>query len=408
MARLSAQQRVNLTVLVAALGYFVDVFDLQLFSMVRVNSLASLGLSGSDVTSTGILLQNWQMAGLLLGGILWGIYGDKKGRLSILFGTILLYSLGNIANAFVTTVPAYAAARFISGLGLAGEIGAGVTLASELLPKTTRGYGTALIFCCGGMGPLAAGFVAYASDWRTSYIIGGILGLGLLILRVSVRESGMFSEIQKQAHISRGHFLMLFNNRKRLLRYLMCIGCGIPAWILLGVITVFAPEIGRALNISEPLKASTAVMAYFAGFMFGALLIGLLSQIFKNRKIVMLAFIVGLAITCAILLMSKEISAQIFYGLIGIGGFFCGYWNLFATTTAEQFGTNLRTTAATTVPNFARGSIIIDTFLLSLFKPSLGFLGGVSAVTILGFMVAFLALWRLPETFGRDLDFVER
>jgi len=408
ITRLTVQQRVSLTILVAALGYFVDVFDLLLFSMVRVSSLKSLGLSADQVTSSGIILQNWQMAGMLLGGIIWGIWGDKKGRISVLLGTILLYSLGNIANAFVTTIPAYAAARFISGLGLAGEIGAGITLASELLPKNSRGYGSTIIVSCGVMAPLVAGFVTDNFNWQEAYIIGGVLGLLLLALRFCVNESHMFGDLKKRNEVVRGHFKMLFTNRDRFLRYIMCIGCVLPVWFVIGIIAVFSPEIGRALGISTPLKAATAVATYYVGQTFGNIFSGLLSQIFKCRINVILFFIIGSIGAIYFILLSHGLSAAAFYGLLGLAGFFNGYWGLFMMTTAEQFGTNLRSTATTTAPNFVRASIIIDSSLVTSLKPFFSLITSIEVVGALCFILSLLSLWKLPETFGRDLDFIEK
>jgi MFS family permease len=408
MARLTDKQRINLTILVAALGYFVDVFDLQLFSMLRVSSLKSLGLDPAQITIVGAQLLNWQMAGMLLGGILWGVLGDKKGRVYVLFGTILLYSLGNIANAFVTTIPAYAAARFFTGLGLAGEIGAGVTLATELLPKATRGYGTSMIVGCGVVGPLVAGFMADALDWRMAYIGGGVLGLMLLLLRVSVSESGMFGSVSKQSHVARGKFIMLFNDRERLARYACCVASGLPVWFMVGVIVIFSPEIGVALGTDIPLKPATAVVSCYIGLTLGGFLSGILSQIFQNRRKVMMAFILGAGVTCKIILMSHGISAAGFYGLVLLGGFFIGYWTLFMTTTAEQFGTNLRATATATASNFVRASIIVNTMIIAALKPHYGFLQSAEIDGAFIFLLTAIALWKLPETFNRDLDFTDR
>lgn len=408
MPRLTEQQKIGMTILVGALGYFVDIFDIQLFSIVRVGSLKSLGLSPDAITSSGIMLLNWQMVGMLLGGILWGMLGDKKGRVYVLFGTILLYSLGNIANAFVTTIPAYAAARFFSGLGLAGEIGTSITLVSELLPKSTRSYGASIVAGCGVMGPIAAGYVADALDWRTAYIVGGILGFLLLFLRIFVVESHMFNTLEQEMRIARGRFRMLLNNRKRFIRYALCIISATPVYFVFGILTIFAPELGTALGADVPLKASTAVISYFVGATLGNFLTGLLSQIFRSRKKVMGVFILGAAAASVWILFVPGLSAAGFYGLVGLGGFFTGYWTLFLTTTAEQFGTNLRATATSSAANFVRASVIIDTFLITILKPSFGYLGGVQIVMALCFAVGLLALWKLPETFGRDLDFVER
>ena len=405
---MNAAQRTSLTILVAALGYFVDIFDLQLFSIVRVNSLTSLGLSPEDITSTGAMLINWQMAGFLLGGILWGVLGDKKGRVFVLFGTILLYSISNIANAFVHDIPAYAIARFFTGMGLSGEIGAGVTLLSELLPKDKRGYATTIMIGCGVLGPVAASYVADSVDWRTAYIAGGVLGLLLLTLRIAVSESGMFDTMIKDKKIKQGNFLMFFTNKKRFWRYMCCIGIGIPNWFVAGVLVAFTPEIGAALGTDVPVKVSQSVITYCVGLALGCFTSGLLSQIFQNRKKIILAFICGIVTFDCVLLTSHGISASGYYGLIGLTAFFMGYWTIFMTTTAEQFGTNLRATATTTTANFVRGSLILDIMLIGHLKPSLGFLNALIITAVTGFIIAVIALWKLPETFNKDLDFIEK
>lgn len=405
---MNAAQRVSLTILVAAMGYFVDVFDIHLFSIVRVASLKSLGLSPEDVTTIGVQLVNWQMGGFLLGGLLWGILGDKKGRVFVLFGTILLYSLGNIANAFVTTIPEYAAARFFTGMGLAGEIGAGVTLLSELLPKEKRGYATTIMIGCGVLGPVVASIVGDALDWRVAYIAGGALGLVLLTLRIAVSESGMFDAVREQKQVKRGSFVMFFNNRKRLLRYLCCIGIAIPNWFVVGVMLVLTPEIGAALGTDVPLKASHAVMTVFVGIALGSVVSGLLSQLARSRKKIIGAFLLGLGVTLYFILTARGISATGYYALTCLAGFVTGYWSLFMTTTAEQFGTNLRATATTTVANFVRGSLVLDMLLISYLKVTHGLLNALLVTAGIGFAIAFAALWKLPESFDNDLDYTEK
>ena len=405
---LSKSRRIYLTILVAALGYFVDVFDIQLFGIVRVRSLQSLGLTPDQITLTGAHLLNWQMGGMLLGGLAWGALGDKKGRIEVLFGTILLYSLGNIANAFVTSIPAYAAARFVAGFGLAGEIGAGIALASELIPKESRSYATILIAIFGTMGPVAGSFVANALPWRWAYVAGGIMGLLLLLLRVSVRESGLFDAMKKHhPGARRGHFRMFFTKRSRLFQYLGCIGLALPIWFTLGIIVIFSPELGMALGTDEPLKASSSVVSFFVGQTLGGLACGLLSQAFRNRRIVIAIFIAGAAATLSGILLAKGISASGFYALLMLASIFCGYWGLFLTVTAECFGTNLRTMAVSTVSNFVRASVIIDTLSVAALKPVIGLIGSIGIVGGAGFLLALIAVWRLPETFTRDLDYIE-
>ncbi|MGE3623369.1 MAG: MFS transporter [Bdellovibrionales bacterium] len=405
---ISASRRTYLTILVAALGYFVDVFDIQLFGIVRVRSLQALGLSPEEITDVGAMLLNWQMAGMLLGGLVWGMLGDKKGRVYVLFATILLYSLGNIANAFVETIPQYAAARFVAGFGLAGEIGAGITLASELIPKETRSYATVLIAICGTMGPIAGSMVANAMDWRWAYAVGGCMGLMLLFLRISVHESGMFETVKKQPGVRRGHFRMFFNKPKRFLEYLGCIALAVPIWFMIGIVVVFSPEVGVALGIGEPLQASSSVISFFVGQTIGGIGCGLLSQVFRNRRAVIAVFMLGAAATLGGILLAKGISANGFYALLMLASVFCGYWGLFLTVTAECFGTNLRTLAVSTVSNFVRASVIIDTLSVAALKPLVGLLGSIAIVGGVGFVLALLAVWKLPETFARDLNFVER
>ncbi|MDX2028302.1 MAG: MFS transporter [Alphaproteobacteria bacterium] len=407
MARLSANQRINLTIMVAALGYFVDVFDIILFPVVRVESLQALGLSPEQITSAGATILNWQMAGMLLGGIAWGMLGDKRGRVQVLFGTILLYSLGSIANAFVFDVPTYAAARFVTGFGLAGEIGAGITLVMELLPKEKRSYAATIVATCGVIAPAVAALVGGAVNWRWLYVAGGVLGLLLLLLRVSVNESGLFHQIKKKQHVGLGKFYMLFTDRQRLMRYIFSIISATPIWFVVGILVIFTPEIGAALNVSEPLKAPTSVISYTIGIGMGGLLSGLLSQFFCNRKKVMAFFLLGVALTSGCILTARGISAPGFYALILLDGVFIGYWTLFLTTTAELFGTNLRATATTSASNFVRASVIIFTSLITALQADMGFLASVQITAAMCFIAAGLALWRLPETFARDLDFIE-
>jgi len=406
-SRLSTRQKISLTILVAALGYFVDLFDMQLFAILRVSSLKSLGLGPDEITVVGAHLLNWQMGGMLLGSIVWGILGDKIGRVYVLFGTILVYSIGNLANAFVDTIPAYAAARFFTGLGLAGELGAGITLLSELLPAKNRSYATSIMVALGCLGPIGAAYAGDAFDWRTMYIVGGILGLILLVLRVSVSESGLFSTMNKSG-VSCGNFLQLFSRRERFTRYICCIGIALPIWFLVGSVVIFAPEVGKSLEVAIPLKVSTSAVSYSVGLVLGGFISGLLSQIFKNRKKVMFWFIAGLAVVCYVVLHYQGITAPKFYFLIVLGGFFIGYWSLFMATTAEQFGTNLRATATTTASNFVRASLILNTVAITSWKTQIGFLPSIQLVGLIGFLLAFLALYKLPESFGRDLDFTER
>jgi MFS transporter, putative metabolite:H+ symporter len=401
-------------VVVSALGYFVDIYDLVLFSIIRVPSLKSLGLSGSAVLDTGIYLLNVQMVGMLIGGIAWGILGDKKGRLSVLFGSILLYSVANIANGFVQSVEQYALLRFIAGIGLAGELGAGVTLVSELLPKEYRGYGTALITSVGVAGALLAWLIAQAFGWQTCYWIGGGLGLILLALRIGILESGMYKKIVGLT-VQRGSFVSLFTNRERLGKYVRCILIGLPAWYLVGILATLAPELSHAIGVTGAITGGEAIFWLYLGSTFGNTLSGTMSQMMQSRKKVLRIFLLITALFVAVYFLQRGASPHIFYAvlvLIGIGN---GYWALFVTIAAEQFGTNLRATVATTVPNFVRGALVpialIFQWLKELFAkhyaPSDALIYSAIIVGAVTLIISIAALSGLDETFGKELDYIE-
>jgi MFS family permease len=397
----------SLPVIVAALGYFVDIYDLVLFSIVRVPSLRSLGLSGKDVTDYGVFLLNMQMAGMLIGGILWGVLGDRKGRLKIMFGSIFLYSIANIANGMVSSLPAYAALRFIAGIGLAGELGAGITLVAEVLHTSIRGYGTMLVASVGVSGAILANIIANAYDWRNAFIIGGVLGLLLLITRISVAESGMFRAMDQQSAISRGNLLALVSDRKRFFRYLNSILIGIPIWFVVAILITFSPEFAKTFGTTGPISAGNAVMFCYLGLVFGDLSSGLLSQVLKSRKKVILLFMLLTLAAIALYFLQGSRSPAFFYGVCLLLGFASGYWAIFVTVAAEQFGTNLRATVATTVPNFVRGMVVPITLLFQLFRQYLGLEGGALAVGAICAVAAFIALSFLEETFHKDLDYFE-
>jgi MFS family permease len=397
----------SLPVLVAALGYMVDMYDLFLFSIVRVPSLKSLGLEGDSLLSDGIFLLNLQMAGLLIGGIVWGIIGDKKGRLSVLFGSILIYSLANIGNGFVTTVDQYAVLRFVAGFGLAGELGAGITLVAEILPKAIRGYGTTLVATMGVLGAILAYLITYLFDWRMSFFIGGGLGLVLLILRISVFESGMFEKL-KVRNIKRGNLVMLFGNKTRLIKYMNSILIGLPIWFVVGILITFSPEFGKAMGLSEPVDAGKAVMFFFAGQVAGDIVSGFLSQYTKSRKKIILLFILISLTFVSVYLLFPSTDLTIFYIVcvcLGVGN---GYWTLFVTVAAELFGTNLRATVATSAPNFVRGAVIPLTMLFIYGKNQFGILQSAMGVGLLAFGIALLSLRFLEETYSKDLDYTEQ
>ncbi|MCS6808503.1 MAG: MFS transporter [Bacteroidota bacterium] len=400
----------NTAVIVAALGYFVDIYDLVLFSIVRVPSLQDLGLRGQQLLDDGLFLINMQMLGMLVGGVFWGILGDKKGRLSILFGSIVTYSLANIANGFVSSIDVYAVLRFIAGVGLAGELGAGITLVVEIMPKEIRGYGTMIVASVGVSGAILAYFIAELFDWRVAYFIGGGLGLALLVLRIGVYESGMFSTIKESA-VKRGDFFSLFTSRERFSRYIRCVLVGVPIWLVVGILVTFSPEFAAAMGIQDTVSGGRAIMFCYVGLALGDFLTGYLSQVLKSRKKVLLAFLIFDSLCIALYFLSSVLfsmpSAQTVYNIALLLGLSSGYWAIFVTVAAEQFGTNLRATVATTAPNFVRGSLVPMTWLFRAFVPSFGLIGAGIVTSIVALSIAYLCLWGLEETFGRELNYTE-
>jgi MFS family permease len=400
------QELLRIPVLVAALGYMVDMYDLFLFSIVRVPSLKALNISGDNILQDGIMLLNLQMAGLLIGGIVWGILGDKKGRLSVLFGSIAIYSIANIANGFVTNITQYAVLRFIAGFGLAGELGAGITLVTEILHKKIRGYGATLVATMGVIGALLAYVVSYMFDWRASYIIGGILGLLLMISRIKVFESGIFMKL-KEENVQRGNMWMLVNNKTRFVKYLSAIIIGMPIWFVTGILITFSPEFGQTMGLDQPVDAGKAVLFTFAAQVAGNITSGSYSQYLQSRKKVILLFMLLAFALVLIYLLAPVHDTTLFYVLCAGLGFCSGYWTLFITVAAELFGSNLRATVATTVPNFVRGTTIPLTYLFVLMKSYFGVMHGALVVAVLTYAVALLALYYLEETFKKDLNYTE-
>ncbi|MBV8253890.1 MAG: MFS transporter [Chitinophaga sp.] len=399
----------NIAVIVASLGYFVDIYDLLLFTIVRVPSLKSLGLPQSEIDAgAGLLLINIQMVGLLIGGIFWGILGDKKGRLSVLFGSILIYSVANIANGFVHGINGYVLWRFVAGFGLAGELGAGITLVSEILPKEKRGYGTMIVATVGVSGAVAANLIAKAvGDWRICYFIGGGLGLALLLLRISVMESQMFNKVREAATV-RGSFVALFTSKERLLKYLKCILLGTPTWFVVGILIAFSNKFASEMQVQGVISPGDAVAFCYAGLVLGDFSSGLISQVWKSRRKVMLLFLLMTAVMVAIYLNLHGASTVVFYTVCFFMGFSVGFWAIFVTIAAESFGTNLRATVATTVPNFARGMLPLISLLFISVQGKFNLLqsGAIVAAVCIG--VSMLAAWSIEETFGKDLNYLEK
>lgn len=422
-----------LLVTVAALGYFVDIYDLVLFNVVKRESLEYiLGPGHPDIKDTGIDLFNIQMLGMLIGGMLWGVWGDKKGRITVLFGSILLYSAANIANAFTFDLTTYAIVRFIAGIGLAGELGAGITLITETLPREKRGYGTMVVVTFGALGAVFAAEVADKGvwfgqlwqsltgialmNWQITYLVGGLMGLVLLALRIGTFESGLFHQVKESA-VKKGDLRMLFNDRGRFLRYLSCILIGVPVWYVIGVLVslsqdVFVPELHidtSALDEASLRKINGKAIEYaYIGLSIGDLISGILSQVMRSRKKVILIYLAAnLLLTLVFLFGMEGASISAYYWLCLALGTATGYWVIFVTVASEQFGTNIRSTVATTTPNFVRGAVIPVT---NAFKFIAVPVGNVTGALVVGLVCIGAAIWattRVHETFHRDMDFVE-
>lgn len=408
----------NKAVIVAALGYFVDIYDLVLFGMERVASLKDIlshTLPVSEqiymdkyIEEIGTRLLNWQMLGMLIGGMVWGILADKKGRLSVLFGSIITYSVANVLNGMVQDTDTYAVLRFISGFGLAGELGAGVTLVSETMPKETRGMGTALVASIGLLGAVFAGLTTYyINNWRMSYYIGGILGFLLLLLRIGVYESGMYSGL-RESKVKRGNFMYLFSSPRILMKYLSVIIIALPVWYVTYMLIQFAPEMTKALGMHNyPKEARIPIMVEYMGVSLGDLSSGVLSQKLRSRKKALYFFILGTMFATLVYFLFVRDSLWWFYSIVFVLGYFAGYWAVFMATAAESFGTNIRGTVATTAPNFVRGSVPLMSISHLYLKDVVG---TVNSGMIIGGVVFALALWsvsRLDETFHKELDYVE-
>lgn len=402
----------NLAVIVGALGYFVDIYDLLLFSIIRIPSLKGLGLSADEIKLKGGDVLNIQMYGLLLGGIIWGVLGDKLGRLRVLFASIILYSLGSIANGMVHSLGQYELARFITGLGLAGELGAGITLVSELMPKEKRGIATSWVAGIGLSGAVFAFYVKQwfggnADGWRICYYIGGGLGFLLLLLRVGVLESGMYKSIAG-TNVSRGNFFMLFTSGRRFTKYITAILIALPNWFVIGILISFSNDFGSDMKVVGAIDPGLAIMVAYAAISVGDVLIGFLSQGLRSRKKALWVFNFITVIGVVAYFNLQGARSTSLYWVCVILGFGTGFWAMFVTMAAEQFGTNIRATVATTVPNMARGSLaVVVSPIFKALVPSMGHFKAGWVTGIIVFSIAFVALAITPETFGKDLNYIE-
>lgn len=405
MSNTQQSKNVFKLIAIAALGYFVDIYDLIVFNVVKNQSLLELGFTGEALKNNEIYLFNMQMMGMLIGGVLWGILGDKKGRVSVLFGSIFLYSVANIANAFVTTIDGYAFWRLIAGLGLAGELGAGITLVTETMHKEKRGYGTMIIVTFGALGAVAASLVGKNFTWQTTYITGGCMGLALLLMRAGAFESGMFKNISQNSSIKRGNFLMLISNKTTLLKYLSCIGIGLPVWFVIGVLINLSNRFA-ALNQVQ-IDVADCVMFAYLGLSFGDLLSGLLSQILRSRKKVVFLYLISCLILSLVYLFVKGSSVWYYQLLCFLLGAATGYWALFVTIASEQFGTNIRSTVTNTVPNFVRGAVVPITLAFKWLSGNYSITIAACVVGVICSLLALLSTWHIEETFSKELDYFE-
>lgn len=403
---------VTLLIIVAALGYFVDIFDLLLFGMLRISSLRDLGVDDSLLESIGLRLDNWQMLGMIIGGVFWGILGDKKGRLSVLFGSILTYSIANTLNAYIHNITHYEILRFMAGFGLAGELGAGITLVNESLSKEKRGIATAFVAGFGILGAVVGSLIVlWLKDWRTCYLIGGLMGFALLILRISVYESGMYLNVKEKTK-SLGNIFMLFNNKKKFIKYISIIAIAIPIWYVVQLYAKYAPELADALGLHYEDKKEVAVyaiMAIYSGLTIGDISCGFLSNYLKSRKKAIILYIMTLIVFIALFWTIGKINMTLFYVMIFMLGLSIGYWAVFMSAAAESFGINIRSTVTSTAPNFVRGSVIAVNLMYTTLKSNFGF-STQSANLLVGLIcisISILAWTQLEETFGKDLDYVE-
>ena len=401
----------SLPVIVAALGYFVDIYDLIIFGIVRVESLQDLGL---DPDAVGSLVLNWQMFGLLIGGIFWGVLGDKRGRLSVLFGSILVYSLANIACGFLPqmqfmdSATLYCILRFVAGIGLAGELGAGITLVSESLPKELRAIGTSLVAGFGLLVAVVAKLtVGFSGDWTTTYFIGGGLGLALLLLRVGVVESGIFKDLERDINVKRGSFLSLFTNSERFVRYIKCIAIGLPTWFCIGIFAFFGNQFAEPLGIVGGLDPGLCIMWAYVGISAGDFVSGFISHWLKSRKMAIFWMLLFTILGVVLLVSGVVKTANGYYFFMGWLGLGTGYWAMFVTLGAEQFGTNIRSTAATTIPNMVRGSLPLMVLLYDYLKPGSGIINAAIVVGVIAFGLAIYSVLTISETHDKDMDFVE-
>lgn len=401
-----SNRNIALAIIASALGFFVDLYDIIIVSVVRTKSLLAIGVPEAELMSKGVWLLNIQMIGMLIGGFIWGILGDKKGRLSVLFGSIILYSVATFANGFVKTYEMYLVLRFLAGIGLAGELGAGITLVSEQMPQKWRGIGPSIIGSFGMLGAIMGAYIGGKYSWEATYIIGGAIGFALLILRLGVLESGMYEQI-KNSVTARGDLRIIFRDKIKLKKYISIFLLGFPAWYINGVIMTFTPEIAKAMKMTEIPAVSVVFTMYFLGFTFGDISCGFVSQFLKSRKQAITIYLASFGFFLALFFMFAKISVTLYYSFFFGLGVAAGYTIVLLTLAAEQFGTNIRSTVTTSSLNLIRASLIPQATAFTFLVPIIGTIQSAFVVGVFSLGISFWALRNLEETFHKNLDFVD-
>jgi MFS transporter, putative metabolite:H+ symporter len=396
-----------LGIIVSALGFFVDLYDIMALGAVGEASLKSIGITDKALLEKGVTtLQNWQMGGMVIGGFLWGIIGDKYGRLKVLFGSIILYSLFTLLNAFVLNLNQYVICRFIAGIGLAGELGAGITLVSEQMQKEKRGLGPAIIAGFGVLGAIVAVFISKIYNWQTVFIVGGVLGFCLLILRVGVVESGLF-KITQHTKVSKGNFLIILRNKNYLKKFICILLVGIPGWYANGILIQLTPYVSESMGMTVIPSKGTVIIYFFIALCVGDIMGGVISQWLKSRKKSIYLFLSLHAVMLLLFFTIGKTSVQVYYTIFAGIGFSVGFVIQLFTLAAENFGTNIRTLVTSSGLNLVRAWVIPCSLAYTWLNNNFTILKWQSAAAI-GFVAIVLALFalrQLDETFDNDLEF---
>lgn len=397
----------NSTMLVVGLGYCIDAFDVFLYNALRIPSLRDLGLEGDALVKTGLNILSLQVIGMLIGGLLWGVLGDKIGRKKALLGSVLLYSLGALGCAFTSTVGVYAFLRFLTGIGLAGEIGLGAILIAETLPDDKRHWSIAIYTLFAYLGIALVSLLAGHLPWRICYAIGGIAGLVLLLARMALFESGLYEELVARTEVARGSLKLLLTNPALVKRWLCCIFFMMPYFYVFNVLITLAPEFGKAAGATTPIKADVALVIYSVCGMIGTIASVLISQVLRKRIMAILLFMAANLVLSASYLLQSHANAFDFYVVCGIMGS-TNYFALLLFAAIEQFGTNMRSTLGVSAISAGRTTLVItNSVFLALRGAGLDITTAAAWVGALVFSVGFLCLFGLRETYHHGIDFLE-